>query len=98
MYSRCFKTCTFNWFELVSQLKSKLDVTDIVIDQLLHDFGSRLSSLPLNKSDQLFYLEKQCIARIQMLKVTIVSESECSEQEIWCKGVESVLGPIGGRR
>ena len=39
-----FKTCKFNWIELVTQLNSRFDMTDDSITNTLDEFGHKVGS------------------------------------------------------
>lgn len=99
------KLCSFNWFEFAMVLKSKLTtITEEAFQQLLLDFSGQLSYLNLDEKDEM--VAEQSRQAYLLTKRTeslnndlqdgmIVSESDCSDQEIWNQGVSDILGEHG---
>ena len=97
------KLCSFNWFEFVAFLKSKfIHMTEDALGQCLVNFGNQLSSLNLDEKDmktaerslQAFLLSER-VFKSNGDEGDVVSESDSSDQEIWNRGVSSVLGEHG---
>ena len=97
------KLCSFNWFEFVAFLKSKfIHMTEDALGQCLVNFGNQLSSLNLDEKDmktaehsrEAFLLSER-VFKSNGDEGDVVSESDSSDQEIWNRGVSSVLGEHG---
>ena len=97
------KLCSYNWFEFVSFLQSRFsNSSDEALSQLLLEFGCQLSSLNLEESDMIAaersreaFLLVEKMDDKNNVEEDIVSESDSSDQEVWNRGVNSVLGENG---
>ena len=99
-----FKTCKFNWFELVTQLNSRSNMTDDLITDTLDELGHKLASgsLGLSEIDQKnaqqshkAYLLSEACNNNSDTEDWIVSDSDESENEIWREGIINVLSASG---
>ncbi|CAB3996207.1 Hypothetical predicted protein [Paramuricea clavata] len=98
------KECTFNWFELVSQLESRLNVSDDLVSNVLDELGNQLTSNNLGLSEMDQKIAEQSWQAYSLMKTysesscsddSIVSDSDESENEMWQKGIDDVLSADG---
>ena len=98
------KECTFNWFELVSQLESRLNVSDDLVSNVLDELGNQLTSNNLGLSEMDQKIAEQSWQAYSLMKTysdsscsddSIVSDSDESENEMWRKGIDDVLSADG---
>ena len=98
------KACSFNWFELVSQLKLRSNVPNDSIISVFEELGNQLTSnnLLLNEMDQKIaehshqtYLLMETCSGCSCDDDSIMSDSHDSENEMWQKGIDDVLSADG---